>query len=221
MTIFFVCDKNACCIFWPNERQIFSGTNRLLDKYSVTGFWGRFVSNYYVSDIPDIGSNTGFSGQSKWLWILISTRHKLTKISWYNSLAPNFQDVCWQVGEGPSMGWRGSPSYKRKGFAHATLSTLCYKVTFLWLCHKVMIYLIWIKVFSWTWNDRNKNWCGTHISCLCVCHVRLPTCLLSLISKVVSILVGKSTTHLISSTLQSIFDSTQRIHGIYRLCYHK
>jgi len=34
----------------------------LLDMYSVTGFWGRFVSNYLIFDMPDIGSNTGFSG---------------------------------------------------------------------------------------------------------------------------------------------------------------
>ena len=44
---------------WRNRT---SGTNRRLDMYSVTGFWGRFVSNYLVFDIPDVGSNTGFSG---------------------------------------------------------------------------------------------------------------------------------------------------------------
>jgi len=32
-----------------------SGTNRLLDKYSVSGFLDRFVSNYLVFDIPHIG----------------------------------------------------------------------------------------------------------------------------------------------------------------------
>jgi len=41
---------------------IVNGTNRLLDVYSVTGFLGRFVLNYFVFDIPDIGSNIGFSG---------------------------------------------------------------------------------------------------------------------------------------------------------------
>jgi len=30
--------------------------------YSVTDFWGQFVSNYLIFDTPDIGSNTGFSG---------------------------------------------------------------------------------------------------------------------------------------------------------------
>jgi len=34
--------------------------NRLLDQYFVTGFLGRFVSNYWVLDIPDTGSSTGF-----------------------------------------------------------------------------------------------------------------------------------------------------------------
>jgi len=37
------------------------GTNQLLDKYSVTVFLGRAVSNDYGFDIPDIGSNTGFN----------------------------------------------------------------------------------------------------------------------------------------------------------------
>jgi len=44
------------------NRLFGSGTNRLLDMYSVTDFWGQFVSNYLIFDTPDIGSNTGFSG---------------------------------------------------------------------------------------------------------------------------------------------------------------
>ena len=37
-------------------------------------------------------------------------------------------------------------------------------------------------MFSWTWNDR--IWVGTHISCLCVCRVCLPTWFLSLTNNV-------------------------------------
>jgi len=46
----------------PAKYEMFNGTNRLLDKYSVTGLLGRFASNYLGFDIPDIGSNTVFSG---------------------------------------------------------------------------------------------------------------------------------------------------------------
>jgi len=57
---------------------------------------------------------------------------------------------------------------RKKGFARATHSTLCCKVKFIW-CG--------INIFSWTWNDFPSywNWGGTHISCLCVCRVRLST----------------------------------------------
>ena len=52
---------------------------------------------------------------------------------------------------------------------------ICYKVTFIW-CG--------INVFFWTWNDRKRIWFGTHISCLCVCRVRIPTWFLSLTNNV-------------------------------------
>jgi len=37
-----------------------SGSNQLLNEYFVTDFLCQFVSNYYVLDIPDTGSSTGF-----------------------------------------------------------------------------------------------------------------------------------------------------------------
>ena len=64
--------------------------NRLLDQYFLTGFLGRFVSNYQVLDIPDTGSSTGFARQRKRLIVLISTRKKLTKISWYKNFGAKF-----------------------------------------------------------------------------------------------------------------------------------
>ena len=42
----------------------------------------------------------------------------------------------------------------------------CYKVTFIWRG---------MNVFSWTWNDCKRIWVDTHILCLGVCRVSLPT----------------------------------------------
>jgi len=67
---------------------------------------------------------------------------------------------------------------------------LCF---FLWplvsegaFCYKVQVTFIWcgINGFSSTWNDRKRIWVGTHITCLCVCRVRLPTWFVSLTNNV-------------------------------------
>ena len=52
-----------------------------------------------------------------------------------------------------------------------SVGAFSYKVTYIW-CG--------INVFSWIWNDRKRIWVETHISCLCVCRVRLPTWFISL-----------------------------------------
>ena len=79
-------------------------------------------------------------------------------------------------------------------------------------CYKITFIRCGINVFSWTWNDR--IWVGTHISCLCVCRVCLPTWFLSLTNN-----VENQFWLVFSTTLQypnfyhsvlSIFDSRRR-----------
>jgi len=77
----------------------------------------------------------------------------------------------------------------------------CDKVTFIW-CG--------INVFSSTWNNRKRIWVGTHILCLCVCRVRLPTWFLSLTNNVANQfwLVSSTTLHYpnLYHSVTSIFD---------------
>ena len=74
----------------------------------------------------------------------------------------------------------------------------CYKDAFIW-CG--------INIISWaqsSWNNRNRISVGSHVSCLCVCRVRLPTWFLSLTNKVDNQSFWSATLNLpISSTLQS------------------
>jgi len=90
----------------------------------------------------------------------------------------------WDLTSSPEVGrWQEGP---RRGlfflvftfFLTFSLSRgvakLCYKVTFIW-CG--------IILFSWSWNDWNRIRVDTHISCSCVCGVRLPTWFLFLTSQ--------------------------------------